>query len=196
MRQHITLWRTVNTASFSNQPQDASISSDQTTHDCVTSFKTLHYTRATCAKNVKPRNVEYNEALQVRQRNVFSITVHSDALVQVPVSPSEDLFTTEDTEPHQVLGAAPTLLWVFFTLLMKLKRDLGVKTDTKVVVHDALLIIVVSTTTSPVNQSHTHINNLTCQSISHTHTSTTSPVNQSHTLTCQSTSHSLTHTHQ
>ena len=143
----------------------------------MTSFKTLHYTRATCAKNVRPRNVEYNEALQVRQRNVFSITVHSDALVQVPVSPSEDLFTTEDTEPHQVLGAAPTLLWVFFTLLMKLKRDLGVKTDTKVVVHDALLIIVVSTTTSPVNQSHTHTHQQPHLSInqsqSHTHTSVT-----------------------
>jgi len=92
----------------------------------------------------RPGNVEYDDALEVGQRNSPSVTLELDTLVQVAVSPGDDLAAAEHAEPDEVLGAAATLLRVRLALLVELQRDLGVQPDAEVVVHHAALVIVLA----------------------------------------------------
>ena len=66
------------------------------------------------------------------------------------------LSTSEDAEPHEVLGATATLLRVRLALAVELQCDLGIQTDTEIVVHHTFLFIVLSTmTASSICQSST-----------------------------------------
>lgn len=66
-----------------------------------------------------------------------------DILFEITIRPVDQFFTTKYTIPNEIPGTTPTFLWVFFAFVVEIQTDLGVDTNTKVIVHNAFLFEVI-----------------------------------------------------